>query len=266
MERKQKKQTGDKMETNVESGNFCWVRSQMVMRRFPIWRVSELRPVVTARRKGGGVAAQSYEEREGGVHDSWLSFVAEFWHTLKSWMMRERMQETVLGGGFKAQIIQEQHSIFAFWHWKHKCSKSSAEWSRQVNGVAGASLAWHYCQPCVLEATFFLDPPGNITIVHKVWSIPLMCVSMWIMVWIGGGAFFFSFWGGLLFVWVAPGVAQANSSQFEPQWKWFLLPQRDQNHGHFIWKERETIIACGCIWADLKGCNRKKGKDKDEDI
>lgn len=117
----------------------------------------------------------------GGVHDSWLSFVAEFWHTLKSWMMRERMQETVLGGGFKAQIIQEQHSIFAFWHWKRKCSKSSAEWSRQVNGVAGASLAWHYCQPCVLEATFVLDPPGNITIVHKVWSLPLMCVTMWII-------------------------------------------------------------------------------------
>lgn len=37
------------------------------------------------------------------------------------------------------------------------------EWSG-----GGSSLAWYYHQPCVLEAAFFFNPPGNITIAHSV--------------------------------------------------------------------------------------------------
>lgn len=98
---------------------------------------------------------QPYKERRDDLHYFQMSFVAVFWHTVMSWMMKGEIQEKEKRCLDNGEGVLHFHR--GFWHWNHNailtnmfslwatvlaaphgCLKYSAKWKRQVNeGVRG---------------------------------------------------------------------------------------------------------------------------------
>lgn len=136
---------------------------------------------------------QPCKERRDDLHYFQMSFVAVFWHTVMSWMMKGEMQEKEKRCLDNGEGILHFHR--GFWHWNHNafnldkhvfivsnsvraphgCLKYSAKWKRQVNeGVGGfISMVLMSTTPLMCNKQNSVRQPRDFTTARVL----MMCVT-----------------------------------------------------------------------------------------